>query len=202
VARVFRSGTVLASIHRPKPVAKLQNKLESATMAPIIENFAHLLVTRQQSNDPDDSPPNDTSSQSSSSTNLSGGAIAGIVIGSIIGFFLLIWVLRSCGFGFGLCATPTVAAPVPPPREYYYEKPRRSRSTRRHSHRHHHHRHSSSSTSPPRRSTSRPLRPIVVDNTYDSTPRAPPATYVYHSQTTGEPQGHYASYSKQGRTRR
>ncbi|KUI55238.1 Spherulin-4 [Cytospora mali] len=33
---------------------------------------------------------------SSSGTNLSGGAIAGIVIGSIVGFLLLLWIFRSC----------------------------------------------------------------------------------------------------------
>ncbi|KUI67755.1 Spherulin-4 [Cytospora mali] len=33
---------------------------------------------------------------SSSGTSLSGGAIAGIVIGSIVGFLLLLWVFRSC----------------------------------------------------------------------------------------------------------
>ncbi|RYC54475.1 hypothetical protein CHU98_g11731, partial [Xylaria longipes] len=36
-------------------------------------------------------------SSDSSSSKLSGGAIAGIVIGSIIGFLLLLWVIRSCG---------------------------------------------------------------------------------------------------------
>lgn len=38
----------------------------------------------------------DTSDQSASSPNLSGGAIAGIVIGSIAGLLLLWWIFRSC----------------------------------------------------------------------------------------------------------
>ncbi|CAH0050340.1 unnamed protein product [Clonostachys solani] len=36
-------------------------------------------------------------------TQLSGGAIAGIVIGSIFGFLLLLWIIRSC---FNLGAPP------------------------------------------------------------------------------------------------
>ncbi|CAH0015925.1 unnamed protein product [Clonostachys rhizophaga] len=36
-------------------------------------------------------------------TQLSGGAIAGIVIGSIAGFLLLLWIIRSC---FNLGAPP------------------------------------------------------------------------------------------------
>ncbi|KAK7723801.1 hypothetical protein SLS64_000132 [Diaporthe eres] len=39
--------------------------------------------------------PADTSDQSASSTNLSGGAIAGIVVGSIAGLLLLLWIFRS-----------------------------------------------------------------------------------------------------------
>lgn len=35
------------------------------------------------------------SGQSSSGANLSGGAIAGIVIGSIVGFLLLLWIFKS-----------------------------------------------------------------------------------------------------------
>ncbi|UNI14112.1 hypothetical protein JDV02_000780 [Purpureocillium takamizusanense] len=61
-----------------------------------------------------------------SATTLSGGAIAGIVIGSIAGFLLLVWIYRSC-FNIG--------APPGEDREAWYHDvdPKRS------SHHHHHH---------------------------------------------------------------
>ncbi|KAJ6446579.1 leucine rich repeat domain-containing protein [Purpureocillium lavendulum] len=81
----------------------------------------------------------------SSATTLSGGAIAGIVIGSIAGFLLLVWIWRSC-FNMG--------APPGEDREAWYHdvEPKRSSSHRYHhhhsrsphhysSHPHHHHHH-------------------------------------------------------------
>lgn len=43
------------------------------------------------------STPTGRSDQSTSGSNLSGGAIAGIVIGSIVGFLLLWWIIKSLG---------------------------------------------------------------------------------------------------------
>ncbi|CAK7233793.1 hypothetical protein SCUCBS95973_008716 [Sporothrix curviconia] len=59
---------------------------------------------------------------SSGSSGLSGGAIAGIVIGSVVGFLLLLWIIRSC-FNLG----------APPDREAWYDDPppRRRRHHRR-----------------------------------------------------------------------
>ena len=93
------------------------------------------------------------------STTLSGGAIAGIVIGSIAGFLLLIWIIRSCT-NLG-SPTPTEESGRPwyggvrgvdeSGRDTYYaagttRNSRRGRSRGRscschshHSHRHHHH---------------------------------------------------------------
>lgn len=79
---------------------------------------------------------------------LSGGAIAGIVIGSIAGLLLLIWIFRSCS---NLGAPPN-APPNPGGRAWYDgvggqgPAPRsRSREPRRsHSRHHHHSRHSHS----------------------------------------------------------
>lgn len=63
--------------------------------------------------------------------NLSGGAIAGIVIGSIVGFLLLWWIVRSC-FNLG--------APPGDDREAWYRdvEPRNAHYRDRHRHRRHH----------------------------------------------------------------
>lgn len=77
----------------------------------------------------------DSDSSSSGGTTLSGGAIAGIVIGSIAGFLLLLWIVRSC---------MNLGAP-PQDREswYHYVEPKhRQRSPS--GHHHHHHRRSRS----------------------------------------------------------
>ncbi|KAF4447493.1 hypothetical protein F53441_8977 [Fusarium austroafricanum] len=83
-------------------------------------------------------------------TELSGGAIAGIVIGSIAGFLLLLWVIRSC---------LNLGAP-PQDREKWYhykEEPR------------HHHHHSRSRSRRSHRSSLSAPPPIVVR---DSTSRS------------------------------
>ncbi|KAI1192451.1 hypothetical protein F5X97DRAFT_329626 [Nemania serpens] len=103
---------------------------------------------------------------------LSGGAIAGIVIGSIAGVLLLLWILRSCT---NMGRPQTWGDTYEPEREkrhssaggvYHVETtPHRHRS---HSHaRSHHHHHSRS----PRRVEVVPLEPR------GGGPRAPPAAY-------------------------
>lgn len=86
--------------------------------------------------------------------DLSGGAIAGIVIGSIVGFILLVWLIWSC-----------MRLGAPPSRGGMGEAdyaPDRRRSCSPHHHNHHHRRHSS------RRHPRREVReyrstPIVID---------------------------------------
>ncbi|KAG5983917.1 hypothetical protein E4U55_006700 [Claviceps digitariae] len=75
-------------------------------------------------------PPPRPPSDDSSST-LSGGAIAGIVIGSVVGILLLLWIIRSC---FDLGAPPQERESM-----YHYVKPERQ------------HRHRSRHRSRPRR---------------------------------------------------
>ncbi|KAM3505661.1 hypothetical protein MY10362_002813 [Beauveria mimosiformis] len=73
------------------------------------------------------SNPSSNNNNSGGST-LDGGAIAGIVIGSIVGFLLLVWIIRSC-FNLG--------GPTPTPEvEPWYGR----HSEPKHYHRHHHHR--------------------------------------------------------------
>ena len=82
--------------------------------------------------------------------NLTGGELAGIIIGCIAGTLLLLWLIRSLCMGGGLFARRPLAAPVArsPRSDHYYhhEKPRRHRS--RHS-RSRSHRSPSMSVGPP-----------------------------------------------------
>ncbi|KAK3401466.1 hypothetical protein B0T20DRAFT_115598 [Sordaria brevicollis] len=121
-------------------------------------------VTVIQETDPDDdNDPDDAST-------LSGGAIAGIVIGSIAGLLLLIWIFRSCS---NLGAPPTDDKPngkawydgvrgEDPPR--HIGGVRHSRSRSRHSHSHHrgHSHHRSHS----RRSSMREVPVVVAEPAY------------------------------------
>ncbi|OAA57425.1 hypothetical protein SPI_07084 [Niveomyces insectorum RCEF 264] len=76
------------------------------------------------------SSPADTKDNSSSNNQLSGGAIAGIVIGSVAGFLLLLWIIRSF---------TNLGAP-PAEREAWYDDAA-APTYRRDGHHHRHHRH-------------------------------------------------------------
>lgn len=113
------------------------------------------------------------SDSSDSGSRLSGGAIAGIVIGSIAGFLLLWWIVRSCTNLGAPRQQETYREPA-----WYNDDvvdPRRSRSRRRshsHSYSHSHHAHT------PRQSREiRQVTPVVVDDRV----RRPSKTYVYES---------------------
>ncbi|KAK3381131.1 hypothetical protein B0H63DRAFT_474971 [Podospora didyma] len=116
-----------------------------------------------------------TNNDPTSAQTLSGGAIAGIVIGSIAGLLLLIWIIRSCT---NLGAPPVKSDHVASGAWYdgvRDEYPARHRShsrsrSRSHSHapsHHHHHRRSSTEV--------REVRPVAVVRSHS--PRAP--AYVY-----------------------
>ncbi|KAK7756910.1 hypothetical protein SLS62_000926 [Diatrype stigma] len=117
---------------------------------------------------------------------LSGGAIAGIVIGSILGFLLILWLIRSCtNFGrtsdWGETFEPDHEKPVPVTSRHhrqgsypYHQEVHRSRSRQHghghsHSHSHSHSRHSHS----PRRSVE--VRPVYYEGrARGRSPKAPP----------------------------
>ncbi|KAH7027810.1 uncharacterized protein B0I36DRAFT_351292 [Microdochium trichocladiopsis] len=110
------------------------------------------------------------------STTLSGGAIAGIVIGSIVGFLLLLWIIRSC---LNWERPETWGTTYEPSHE-------KTTRTRRYSYPYHHETHRSRSRHShrsPRRSTeirdvyyARQTGPEQVPSRGRS-PRAPPAVY-------------------------
>ncbi|KAJ4148123.1 hypothetical protein LMH87_002609 [Akanthomyces muscarius] len=92
--------------------------------------------------------------------NLTGGAIAGIVIGSVVGVLLLIWVVRSC-FNLG--------GPSPKPEiDPWY-----GRHEPKHHHRHHHHRRPRSSRRSRSSSLTIPPPPVVVRQETRSRGRRP-----------------------------
>jgi len=97
-------------------------------------------------------------------TTLSGGAIAGIVIGSVFGVLILLWILYSCT---NLGAPPTK-------RETWYDDVKPDHHHHHHSpHRHHtHHRH---------HRTERSVRPVVLTDHSSRSPRRPsPAHWHEH----------------------
>lgn len=127
----------------------------------------------------------------SNAKTLTGGAIAGIVIGSIAGFLLILWLIRSCTNlgqpkGWGDRFEPDHEKPVTrsPRHSYPYHHEThldgdvyRSQS-RGHSRAHSRHSHSHSHSHSPRRSVE--VRPVY---TYESrprgrSPRAPPPVYT------------------------
>ncbi|KAL2022224.1 hypothetical protein VTK56DRAFT_5834 [Thermocarpiscus australiensis] len=118
----------------------IQRQTQSSTAATVT------VITGSDNNDNAPADPGDAST-------LSGGAIAGIVIGSIAGFLLLVWIIRSCtniGAPPGSEARPGkpwyggIRDEYPPRHASRGRSRSRSRSRSRHSHHsaHHHHHHS------------------------------------------------------------
>ncbi|KAJ1327906.1 cell wall integrity and stress response component [Microdochium nivale] len=115
--------------------------------------------------------------------SLSGGEIAGIVIGSIVGFLLICWIIRACvNWGrpgdWGTTFEPDYEKPARRRRSHdhrYVHETHVPRSRSRHSHRSHRSHHS------PRRSVE--MRDVYVTRetqrvaSRGRSPRAPPAVY-------------------------
>ncbi|KAF6829182.1 hypothetical protein CPLU01_08072 [Colletotrichum plurivorum] len=124
-------------------------------------------------------PTPESTAESASNANLSGGAIAGIVIGSVAGFLILLWILKSCG----LWGKPNQWGDEDPPHHHHHDYRGRSpgsRHHRRHQHRYHH------ETSRSRRRPSyeveevRYAQPVVYEKRRPSASPRPPAA-VYRS---------------------
>ncbi|GAP85419.1 hypothetical protein SAMD00023353_1000910 [Rosellinia necatrix] len=130
-------------------------------------------------------------------TVLSGGAIAGIVVGSIAGFLLLLWVVRSCvnigrPGGWGDTFEPDHEKPPSSPRW----SPYRGADTRHHHHhhharsprRHHHHRHHQVDVVQPVAAAT-----VVARGSRSRSPRAPPAAYYGRPSYDGDGRGRRSS---------
>ncbi|TPX11111.1 uncharacterized protein E0L32_007972 [Thyridium curvatum] len=113
----------------------------------------------------------------SGASTLSGGAIAGIVIGSVVGILLLLWIIRSC---------MNIGAP-PQERESWYHDVEPTSTRRRHSGNHHHHSHSRRGSVAEVRTSSRPPVVVVRDDARraSKSPRRPSATYAYEEPSRG-----------------
>ncbi|KAM3545555.1 hypothetical protein ARSEF1564_001549 [Beauveria bassiana] len=102
-------------------------------------------------------------------STLDGGAIAGIVIGSIVGFLLLVWIIRSCFNPGGPSPTPEV--------EPWYGR----HSEPKHYHRHHHRRPRSRRPRSRSSSITLPPPPVVVRQERSGGRRSSRSRSVYNT---------------------
>ncbi|KAH6623343.1 hypothetical protein F5144DRAFT_358659 [Chaetomium tenue] len=138
-----------------------------------------------------DADPANNDGPTTTNPGLDGGAIAGIVIGTVVGLLLLWWIIRSC--------TRRPLDGPDPGRQGWYDDTlppavrarSRSRSTGRHHHHHpydhHHHHHASrrsGSRHHSRRRSSTP-RPVMVEERYAAVPVRPAAAYYAAAPAEG-----------------
>ncbi|KAK0707809.1 hypothetical protein B0H67DRAFT_322820 [Lasiosphaeris hirsuta] len=169
----------MAPTHFPRDLLPSLDTLLHRAIPPTKSLLSPALIQRQTApgatvtviaTDPNNNNNSASSDDLDQARTLSGGAIAGIVIGSIAGLLLLFWIIRSCTN----LGAPPGAAPNPGGRAWYdgvrdeYPPHHRhsSRSRSRHSRRSHraHSRHHSGHSRGHRRSVSevREVRPVAV----------------------------------------
>ncbi|KAI4595894.1 hypothetical protein KJ359_006533 [Pestalotiopsis sp. 9143b] len=134
------------------PITKLSHWLPTRS----IPQLATKILPRQTATTTVVAPANNNNNNNN---GLSGGAIAGIVIGSVLGFLLLCWLLYSC---FNLSRPRDWGETFGEKETTYVRSPSRRRSS------HHHHHHGSRRTSE--------VRPVYVE-TRGRSPRSPQPVY-------------------------
>ncbi|KAI1375476.1 hypothetical protein F4677DRAFT_138968 [Hypoxylon crocopeplum] len=135
-------------------------------------------------------------SNGESSQTLSGGAIAGIVIGSIAGFLLLLWIIRSCTNFRNPAVWGDTFEPdneKPPSTHHYGHSTRYPRETHGHRSRSRH-----SHRSPRRTSVVSVTRPVYVEPTRGRSPRAPPQAYYSDGMRRSSDARRYSRGSSRG----
>ncbi|OLN94202.1 hypothetical protein CCHL11_02826 [Colletotrichum chlorophyti] len=158
----------LAAQLAPRSAAPDTTTAPTKTLPPALRNVLPRQVVTVTST------PGDTG-QSASDNNLSGGAIAGIVIGSIAGFLLLLWIIRSCG----MWSSPDNLAnkePAYDDRRYRGRSPG-SRHRRHHSHRYHHETSRSRRPSIEINEVRYAAQPVYEKRRPSASPRPPAAVY-------------------------
>ncbi|KAH9903758.1 hypothetical protein F4778DRAFT_790838 [Xylariomycetidae sp. FL2044] len=185
-AAVAWTTTAVATRTVPQAITKILSARQGATTTTVVS----------------ESPTSSSSSDDDGKTALSGGAIAGIVIGSIAGFLLLLWLIRSCvNLNHPEIWGRTFEPEHEKPSASYDHYARRGGSSHRHHSRHggHHHNHNHNHRSRSRHSHRSSPRRVEVVNTTTTRPVYPEQQVQQRGRSPRAPQAVYYGDPRQAR---